>query len=421
MGSIKVLLQAINRPWFIDPVAAEKYAAVVDNIFAKEGSDIWLNELVKPVSADFVFAIAPSQSSVGSFTDAPPGSVALINLSGAVMKYDYCGAPGTQSIMGMIDAANQSPNISAIILQIDSPGGSVDGTAQLANKIKSSSKPVVAYVNGMMASAAMWFGSAASYRIASSGTDMIGSIGTMSSWRDSKKLMQSAGVITHEVYATKSTKKNIESRAASGDEPNYQPLIENILDPMNEQFIAAVRGNIKNVNEEVFTGAIYLADKAKEMGLINQIGTLGDAVNKALQLATKNQKTAMEQNQRFAATLAATGAESFEMLNEGIWLTEAQLEGIETALNTSATALQTAQDNVATVQGSLEEMSTQLQTNADALTAAQNRIQEFEAGVITPAAPAAGGDPAGGEPKGFDKFKTSVDAEAEKLRAIYNS
>ena len=59
MGSIKVLLQAINRPWFIDPVAAEKYAAVVDNIFAKEGSDIWLNELVKPVSADFVFCNSP--------------------------------------------------------------------------------------------------------------------------------------------------------------------------------------------------------------------------------------------------------------------------------------------------------------------------------------------------------------------------
>jgi protease-4 len=421
MASISVLLQAINRPWFIDPTVAQKYAAVVDNIFAKDGSDIWQNELVKPVSKDFAFAIHPSSSSVGSFADAPQGSVALISISGAIMKYDFCGAPGTQSMMAMIDAANASPNIDAIVLEIDSPGGAVDGTAQLANKIKSSSKPVVAYVNGMMASAAMWFGSAASYRVASSVTDMIGSIGTMASWRDTSKMQKAAGVRIHEVYATRSTDKNNEFRAANADEPDYQPMIDNILDPTNEQFIAAVKGNIKNVNEEVFTGAIYLADKAKEMGLINQIGTREDAVNKALQLANKNKKTAMEQNQRFAATLAATGAESFDMLNEGIWLTEAQLEGIELALNNSATALQEAQQTVAQVQGGLTEMETTLQNNEQALTTAQNRIKELEASLIAPAAPVSGGDSAGGEVTGINKYKTSVDAEAEKLRALHNS
>lgn len=421
MASVKVLLQALNRPWFIDPVEASKYASVVENLFAKDGSDIWLNELVKPVSKDFSFSLNAAAQINAAFSDAPKGSVALIVISGAIMKYDYCGSPGTQSIMAMIDAANASENIDAIVLQIDSPGGAVDGTEQLANKIKSSTKPVVAYVNGMMASAAMWIGSAASYRIASSSTDMIGSIGTMSSWRDYKKAYKAIGVVYHEVYATKSTHKNIESRATDAEEPDYQPLIDNILDPMNEQFIAAVKGNIKNVNEEVFTGAIYLAGKAKEMGLINQIGTLADAVNKALQLSEKNKKTAMEQNQRFAATLAATGAESFEMLNEGIWLTEAQLEGIETALNNSATALQQAQDTVETVQSNLTEMTNQLQANEQALTTAQNRIQQLEAGVITPAVPAAGGDPAGGEPQGLDKYKTSVDAEAEKLRKLHNS
>jgi protease-4 len=243
----------------------------------------------------------------------------------------------------------------------------------------------------------------------------------MASWRDTSKLQKAAGVRIHEVYATKSTDKNNEFRAANADEPDYQPMIDNILDPTNEQFIAAVQGNIKNVNEEVFTGAIYLADKAKEMGLINQIGTREDAVNKALQLANKNKKTAMEQNQRFAATLAATGAESFDTLNEGIWLTEAQLEGIELALNNSATALQEAQQTVAQVQGGLTEMETTLQNNEQALTTAQNRIKELEASLIAPAAPVSGGDSAGGEVTGINKYKTSVDAEAEKLRALHNS
>lgn len=419
MATLKVLLQAINRPWFIDPASAEKYISIIENIFSKDGSDIWHNELVKPASTLFVFSIDSKSAMSGGFSDAPKGSVALINISGAVMKYDFCGAPGTQSIMAMIDAANESPNIDAIILQIDSPGGAVDGTEQLANKIKSSAKPVVAYVNGMMASAAMWFGSAASYRIASSSTDMIGSIGTMSSWRDYKKANKAAGVVYHEVYATKSTHKNIESRAADGEDPDYQPLIDNILDPMNEQFIAAVKNNIKGVNEEVFTGSIYLAEKAKEMGLINQIGTLADAVNKARQLATKNKTLSMEQNQRFANVLAASGAESFEMLNEGIWLTEAQLEGIEAALAQSATALEQANNTVEQVNAALTDVQETLSQSENALTTANSRIQELEASLIVPAAPVAGGDPSG-EAEGFDKYKTSYDAEAEKLRSLKN-
>lgn len=417
MASIKVLLQAINRPWFIEPASAEKYISIIENIFSKDGSDIWHNELVKPASQNFVYSIDVNAATSGGFENAAKGSVALINISGAVMKYDYCGAPGTQSIMAMIDAANQSPNIDAIVLQIDSPGGAVDGTEQLANKIKGSAKPVVAYVNGMMASAAMWFGSAASYRIASSSTDMIGSIGTMSSWRDYKKASKASGVVYHEVYATKSTHKNIESRAADGDEPNYQPLIDNILDPMNEQFISAVKGNIKGVNEEVFTGAIYLAEKAKEMGLINQIGTLADAVSKARQLATKQQNSRMEQNQRFANVLAASGAESFETLNEGIWLTEAQLEGIETALAQSASALEQANNTVEQVNARLTDVQGTLSQSENALATANARIQELEGAIINPAAPVAGGDPSG-EKTGFDKYQTSYDAEAQKLRAL---
>lgn len=411
MIGTKILLQALGRAWFIEPAAAQQYATVIENLFARDGKDIWQDLAVEPVSADFVFCVHPSSAQRGSMSDAPVGSVAVISLSGAVMKYDFCGAPGTQSIMAMIDQVNQHPNIDAIVLKIDSPGGAVDGTQALANKIKNSQKPVVAFVDGMMASAAMWFGSAAAYRIASSSTDMIGSIGTMASWRDSSQLQKAAGIRIHEVYATASTHKNNEFRAANEDEPNYQPMIDNILDPTNEQFMAAVKSNIKNVDEQVFTGAIYLADKAKEMGLINQIGTMDDAVNKALQLATKKNKNIMEQNQRFAKVFTAIGAETLEVLNEGIWITEAQMESIEQALSQSDAALQLAQDNVATVNGGLTEIQTQLD-------AAAARIIELEAAVILPAAAANEADPAAEVKTGFDKYATSYDKQAEEIRSL---
>ncbi len=80
--------------------------------------------------------------------------------------------------------AASNPNIAAIVLQIDSPGGEVSGTQQLADVIKSVQKPVVAFVDGMMASAALWIGSAADEIIASTPQDIIGSIGTMMSFGD---------------------------------------------------------------------------------------------------------------------------------------------------------------------------------------------------------------------------------------------
>jgi protease-4 len=416
MQGIKILLQALGRAWFIDPIAAQQYAPVIDNLFAKT-DDIFEGTQLTAAPAAFSFALNSSADQLGSISDAPAGSIALINISGAVMKYDFCGAPGTQSIMAAINEVNQNPNFDAIVLQIDSPGGSADGTPQLASAIKNSSKPVVVYCNGMMASAAMWFGSAAAYRIASSSIDMIGSIGTMVSWKDMSAVQKSMGVKIHEVYATASTDKNGEFRAANADTPDYQPLIDNILDPTNEQFIAAVKSNIKNVNEQVFTGGIYLADKAKEMGLIDQIGTLNDAVNKAIQLSNKKIVNKMEQNQRFANVLAASGAESFEMLNEGIWLTEAQLEGIENALSQSVAAVESAQLTVNTVEGGLTELQSTLEARQTALEAAEARIAELEASIILPVGVNTSADPAG-VATGFDKFKTSYDVEAEKLNAL---
>jgi protease-4 len=408
----KILLQALGRAWFIEPGFAQHYASVIENLFARDGKNIWQDLAVQPVSADFVFCVHPSAASNQSaLEDAPAGSVAVISLSGAVMKYDFCGAPGTQSIMGMIDQVNQNPNIDAIVLKIDSPGGAVDGTQALANKIKNSQKPVVAFVDGMMASAAMWFGSATAYRIASSSTDMIGSIGTMASWKDGSQLQKAAGIRIHEVYASASTKKNNEFRAANADTPDYQPMIDNILDPTNEQFIAAVKGNIENVNEEVFTGAIYLADKAKEMGLIDHIGTMDDAVNKAIQLSNKKQAKKMEQNQRFAKVFTAIGAESLEVLNEGLWLTEAQLEGIELALVNSDEAIQTAQQNVATAEKGLTDIQKTLQT-------AQDRIKELEAAILLPADAANTSDPADEVKTGFEKYATRYDQEAEQIRSL---
>jgi ClpP class serine protease len=182
-------------------------ALVAHKLFTSEKAS-WFDDDDEEETKEFAWIVNASGQRIGSIEDAVNNGIAVINMQGAVMKYDYCGAPGTQSMMKALQQANDNPSVSAIVLQIDSPGGSVDGTQQFANAVKNSAKPVVAYINGMMCSAAMWIGSAASQRIASSNTDVIGSIGTMASWNDFSGYMEKLGIKRHEVYATDSTHKN---------------------------------------------------------------------------------------------------------------------------------------------------------------------------------------------------------------------
>lgn len=417
MADFKVLFQAISRPWFIDPVAAKKYASVIASMFARNGSDAWAETFSKPAPENFVQMISAAGKKMGPLAPGNPGSVALINLQGAVMKYDHCGAPGSLSIMEMIDQANAMPNIDAIVLQIDSPGGAVDGTQQLGNKIKSSAKPVVAFIQGQMCSAAMWFGSSAAYRIASSNTDFIGSIGTMCAWEDYSGLDAARGIRSHEVYATASTEKNAEFLAASGADPNYQPLIENVLDPINEEFISTIKANLPGVNEAVFSGKNFIATKALEMGLIDKIGTLSEAVNHALGLAAKTKKP-MATQKTFTHVQALVGLETLEQLNEGIWLTEAHVDAIDQALATANTAIQqteTLQQSIADLQAINDGLVTNAEADVNALATANARIIELEALPIIGANPVNEGDPAtGANPRA--KYRTSADDEADKIR-----
>jgi protease-4 len=413
MADLKVLLQAVARPWFIDPVAAKKYAGIIAGMFDPKREITWSADLIKPVSKDFVQFIGAAP--IGGSTSNNNTQVALINLQGAVMKYDYCGAPGTQSLMNMIDQVNAMPNVKAIILQIDSPGGAVDGTQQLADKIKNSKKPVVAFVNGMMASAAMWFGSSASYRIASSNTDFIGSIGTLCTWDDFSEQDALNGIKVHEVYATASTEKNLEFREASGAEPNYQPLIENILDPINNEFISTLKSNMPKVNEAVFTGKIYIAKTALEMGLIDKIGTLQDAINHALSLASKS-KTNME-TKTFTHVQSITGQETLEQLNEGIWLTVEQVEKIDTSLGASFENVALSVEKVTALETALTAEQSAKELIEEQLIQANARITELEA-IPTLGADTASNTNETDEPK-KNKYLTSVDKEAEEIRAKY--
>jgi len=394
---IKILLQALNQPWFIQPEAAEYHGLILHKIITGQSSSAEASFEDKPVK-EFAYAVNSSGQRISTIQDATDKGVAVINIRGAIMKYDYCGAPGTQSMMKALQQANDNPSISAVLLQFDSPGGSVAGTQQFAEAIKNSAKPVVAFIDGMMASAAMWIGSAAAERIASSNTDTIGSIGTMASWNDFKGYHEKMGIKTHEVYASDSTHKNLQFREANGANEdgvsNYEPLVKTWLDPLNNEFTSAIQQNLPGIDKTVLNGSQFIAIEAKKKGMIDRIGTFESAVNRALQLGKKLDKQKTDNNMKWNKIMAFLGIASIASAQE-VKLEDQQLDNLDaaiaerdkltadlaaanSALTTANTATQAAQDQLATITSQLGTANTTFAALQGELSTAHTRITELE-------------------------------------------
>lgn len=202
---------------------------------------------------------------------------AVVHISGVIMKNDGWCSQGTQSISKKIKALEADDKVNSILLKIDSPGGMVDGTQALHETLKNCTKPTLAFVDdGTCASAAYEIAAGCDEIWSAKTTDRVGSIGTMISIYNLDKMYEKEGIQLHDIYATKSTDKNKIYKEAS--EGNYKGIISKMLDPMNEQFINAIKSQRPQISEKALTGEIFMASEALKLGLIDQIGSYEDAV-----------------------------------------------------------------------------------------------------------------------------------------------
>jgi len=201
----------------------------------------------------------------------PDNSIAVIPIQGTILPWS------SMRIYQAVQLAEDNENIISILFPTNSPGGMVNFTDILANEIKNCKKPTVAVVQNMSASAAMWLISAMDYRITTSPMDFIGSIGVFTSYTDMSVLLkEKLGISITDIYATKSTRKNEMTRLFL--EGNTQPIIDD-LDFVNEIFHATIQKNLGlKADSEVFTGAIFNAPQAIDLGLINEINTMDYAI-----------------------------------------------------------------------------------------------------------------------------------------------
>lgn len=292
---IKLLLSIHNKPWLIEPGAASQLLDIWTQI--REGSLSSLHDGDDKrersiFSSAANVTVAPTTTWGRKEFKGFNSPVAVIPVTGPLMKSDFCGDLGTAAMQDLAKQAASSKAVETIIFVMDTPGGTVDGTQSFANTISGTDKRTVCLVDGMMASAGYWIGSHCDEVYASDTTNFIGSIGTMCSLYDDSSYMEKEGVVLREYYATASSDKNTAmAEARKGD---GKKLVKEILDPLNNEFLSAVKSKRPNISPDALSGKIYTAKEAQTLGLIDGIKNIDDIIGSAT--SKQNSKSTINMN-----------------------------------------------------------------------------------------------------------------------------
>lgn len=216
-----------------------------------------------------------------------PEGVAVLDLEGPLAKRlstvsAICEGTSTNLIADYFQQAVEDPEVKGIILNIDSPGGAVDGTMDLARAIYAArgKKPILALADGQACSAAYWIGAAADAFYLANETTMAGSIGVVFTHVDQSKALEKAGLVVTEITAGK-YKRAISSYKPLDEEG--KAILSELADDIYTLFvndISSFRGvPVEQVLDRMAEGRVFMGQKAIEAGLVDGVSTLDDLVS----------------------------------------------------------------------------------------------------------------------------------------------
>lgn len=244
------------QPWAIEPDALETILQVAAR--ANDAPEAVAAKLGRPLD--------------NTRTVRERDATAIIPITGPIFRRanlftEVSGATSVEVLARDIQAAADKPSIERIILEIDSPGGQATGIAELAGQIRAiatDTKPVVAYVDGIAASAAYWLAAAATEIVADK-TALIGSIGVVATYKPEKdapiKIISSLSPL----------------KQATPDTEQGRAELQRIIDELAAIFVADIatyRGTTAaHVAEHFGRGGVLLGEPAVAAGMANRIAT----------------------------------------------------------------------------------------------------------------------------------------------------
>lgn len=218
------------------------------------------------------------ESDNGAYTS---DSVRVIPIHGTISKRmnmfsRISGGVGTEQLKDEIEAALSNDGIKSILLDIESPGGTVDGIFELSDFIYESrgKKRITAFANGLMASAAYLIGSATD-KIIGTQAAQIGSIGVITKHFDYSERNKQEGVTETIITAGKYKAIGSDNKPLSIEDKKY---IQDRLDYFYTLFVDSVARNrgvsAETVLSDMADGRIFIGKQAQDAGLIDEIGTI---------------------------------------------------------------------------------------------------------------------------------------------------
>jgi protease-4 len=223
------------------------------------------------------------------------------------------GGAGARDVIGQIRQAQDDDQIRGVILRIDSPGGAVVASDEMARAVRRlrEDKPVVASMGDLAASGGYYVASQAQRVIANPGT-VTGSIGVIAILPNLEGTAEKLGV--RPVVITSGELKDVGSPFREM-RPQERDLYQRLLDEAHTQFIEAVargRGEEASDIRELADGRPYSGSQAEANGLVDELGDLEDAYDAVLELAElrREESTLVEYSKDYGFGLLPFGLRS---------------------------------------------------------------------------------------------------------------
>lgn len=236
--------------------------------------------------------------------------VALITVDGVILD--------SKEVIEQIEKHRTNPTVKAIVLRINSPGGGVAPSQEIHEELlktrQTDKKPVVASMGSVAASGGYYIASAADLIVANPGT-ITGSIGVILQIPNVSGLMQKIGVKS--VVVKSGRHKDLASPTREMTDAERQ-ILQGMLDDVHSQFIDAVaegRHIDRNKVEAFADGRIFSGREAQSLGLVDQLGNLQDAIERAGTLAGIRGKPAIIQERKRGFSLTELLRSGLNQLN----------------------------------------------------------------------------------------------------------
>ena len=361
-----------NREWLIQPEALQAMAAAARGVVDRGG-------------------FLPKQASDNPLLSVEDG-IGVVAIEGPILRKPdlfariFFGATGSEDIGAALREAAARDDIKAVFLHIDSPGGTVAGTPELADAVAAldKKKPVYAFSSGLMCSAAYWVASQAR-AIYATPSAQVGSIGVVQAVVDNSAALDKAGIKVEVFSVGKYKAMGAPGKPLTDDQ---RELISSNLAEIAGEFHAAVLAKGRAIPPEAMEGQTFSGRQAQRHNLAGMVPDRAEAMRRlrvyhaSVDTGSRAMTTALEDQLLEARTqvddLTRDHQAQTELLNEA----STQVESLRGEVELLAAEIDTlkAECDEAKIQSA--NLITQRDSAAGQVVTLQSRVTELEASQV---------------------------------------